>query len=68
MRATKDVRDRYAAAARDQRNGIEAAVRATGAEHVRLSTDGLWLETLIRYVHRRRHLANRRYTPAGAAR
>lgn len=66
VRLTAEVRRRYAAAAAEQRAAIRAAVLACGAQHVQLTTDGSWLEELIHYVHRRRHLANRKFTAAGA--
>ena len=40
------VRVAYAAAAADQRDGIERAIRRAGAHHLRLSTAGAWLRTL----------------------
>lgn len=68
VRLTDDVRRRYAAAAAEQRARIRSTVLATGSQHVQLSTNGEWLEDLIHFVHRRRHLANRSFNAAGAAR
>ena len=65
---TPAVRDRYAIAAAAQREAIRSDIRSAGAQHVQLTTSGEWLEELIRYVHRRRHLSNVRYSAAGAAR
>jgi uncharacterized protein (DUF58 family) len=46
----KALRERYAAAATEQRNAIAAAIRSAGASHLRLRTDEDWLEELARYV------------------
>ncbi len=66
IRLTADVRRRYAAAAADQRARIRSTALAAGSQHVQLSTNGAWLEDLIHFVHRRRHLANRSFKAAGA--
>ena len=50
-------RQAYEAAARQQRLDIEAAVRAAGADHLRLDTSGTWLDDLVRHVDRRRRLS-----------
>ncbi len=47
-------RTRYAEAARAQRAGIAARIRATGADHLVLRTDRDWLLDLARFVGRRR--------------
>jgi uncharacterized protein (DUF58 family) len=44
------LRQRYAAAARDQRAAIAQAVREAGARHLRLSTGSDWLADLVRFV------------------
>lgn len=51
---TADVRRRYAAAAREQRERNAAAMRAAGADHLVLRTDGDWLHDLVRFVSLRR--------------
>jgi uncharacterized protein (DUF58 family) len=43
-------RDRYAAAARAQRDEIAAAIRRAGAAHLRLRTDSDWLLDIVRFV------------------
>jgi uncharacterized protein (DUF58 family) len=56
---SRKVRDRYQAAAKDQRAAIAAAIRSTGAEHLILRTDQDWVLELARFVMgRRRRLAN----------
>ncbi len=60
--ARRGVRRRYAAAAAEQRDGIAAAIRRAGVDHVRLSTDGDWVRDLVAHVlwrRRRRHTAVR---------
>jgi uncharacterized protein (DUF58 family) len=51
------VRERYAAAAAEQRAAIAAALRRTGAAHLRLRTDGDWVKDLVRHVLVQRRLA-----------
>src|SRR4051794_6083948 len=50
----KGLRERYAAAAAQQRDTIAAAVRASGADHLVLRTDDDWLLGLVRFVMSRR--------------
>jgi len=57
----RDVRDRFAQAARDQRAEISAALRRAGAGHLTLRTDREWLLDIVKYV------ANRRHTATGGA-
>lgn len=47
-------RERYAAAAADQRAAIASRIRSTGADHLVLRTDRDWLLDLARFVSRRR--------------
>jgi len=47
-------RERYAAAAGEQRVGISTRIRATGADHLVLRTDRDWLLDLAKFVSRRR--------------
>jgi uncharacterized protein (DUF58 family) len=43
-------RQRYAAAAREQREVIAAAIRRSGAAHLRLRTDSDWLLDIVKFV------------------
>ncbi len=55
----RQVRERYAAAARAERAEIAAALRRAGAGHLTLSTDRDWLVDIVRFVGaRRRGAAN----------
>ena len=51
---SRGLRERYAAAAAERRVGHAAAVRAAGAGHVLLRTDGDWLLELVRCLAVRR--------------
>ncbi len=53
------LRNRYAAAAADQRLTIAGQIRRSGADHLILRTDGDWLADLIRFVTLRRERAAR---------
>ena len=46
------VRDRFAAAAAEDREKVAAALRSAGADHVVLSTSGDWLKTLAGHLKR----------------
>ncbi len=50
-----DVRERYAAAAAEQRRQISTMLRHAGAAHLQLRTDRDWLQDVVRFVtsHRR---------------
>ena len=50
----RKLRERYAAAAAEQRAGIAAPIRGSGADHLLLRTDRDWLLDLVRFVGRRR--------------
>jgi uncharacterized protein (DUF58 family) len=54
---SRKVRERYAAAAAEQRAHIADSIRAAGADHLRLRTDSDWLGDIIRFVHLRRRRA-----------
>jgi uncharacterized protein (DUF58 family) len=55
---SRKVRERYAAAAAQQRGAIASTLRSAGIDHLRLQTDRDWLADLIRFVqHRRRRTA-----------
>jgi uncharacterized protein (DUF58 family) len=57
------MRERFATAARAQREANAAAIRHSGADHLVLRTDRDWLEDLVRFVAARR----RRLTSAAHA-
>jgi uncharacterized protein (DUF58 family) len=52
--ATRRVRERFAAAAAEQRATAARAVRAAGAAHLELSTDRDWLLDVVRFTAARR--------------
>ena len=54
LRTSRRIRERYAAAAAEQRDAIAAAIRTAGADHLQLRTDHDWLLELVRFVHMRR--------------
>ncbi len=49
---SRKLRERFAAAAAEERRGIERVFRNVGARHVVLSTSGDWLRTLVVYLRR----------------
>ncbi|GAA0470474.1 hypothetical protein Ade02nite_33620 [Paractinoplanes deccanensis] len=55
--ASRRLRERYAAAAARQQASIAAAVRRSGAAHLRLRTDRDWIADIVRHVHARRRLS-----------
>jgi uncharacterized protein (DUF58 family) len=52
--ANRRLRERFAAAAADQRAGAARAVRAAGAGHLELSTGRDWLLDVVRFTVARR--------------
>ncbi|GIJ52571.1 DUF58 domain-containing protein [Virgisporangium aurantiacum] len=64
---TRKVRERYAAAAEEQRLATAAAIRRAGAAHLRLRTDRDWVLDLVRHVYAQRRLARAAHRPGGAA-
>lgn len=52
--ASRSIRGRYRDAALEQRAQIASTIRATGADHLVLSTDSDWLLDLVRFVSWRR--------------
>jgi uncharacterized protein (DUF58 family) len=62
---TRKLRERYAAAAAEQRLNTAAAIRRTGAAHLRLRTDRDWIADLVRHVHAQRRLARAAHRPGG---
>jgi len=62
------LRRRYAAAAAEQRATTARSIRASGADHLVLRTDGDWLRDLLRFVHLRRDRVHARPTAGSASR
>ena len=54
--SSRRLRERYSAAAAEQRSSIATAIRSAGAEHIQLRTDRDWLLELARFVSTRRRL------------
>jgi uncharacterized protein (DUF58 family) len=52
------LRERYAAAAKQQRDDISLTIRRAGGHHLVLRTDEDWLRALVRFVMLRRQLVN----------
>ena len=50
----RKVRDAYASAAAEHRQAVASAVHGTGADLLRLDTNGDWLGALVAHVERRR--------------
>jgi uncharacterized protein (DUF58 family) len=53
------LRERYAAAAAEERKAVAAAIRAAGAGHLRLRTDSDWLLDIVKFVAAARHARTR---------
>lgn len=66
VQTTRKLRERYAAAAREQRLRTAGAIRRTGAAHLRLRTDRDWVLDLVEHVHAQRRLARAAHRPGGA--
>lgn len=63
--ASAALRERYAEAARRERDDIASAIRRAGAHHLVLRTDRDWLRDIVRFVvASRRHRAGKAPTPA----
>ncbi|KAB2339693.1 DUF58 domain-containing protein [Actinomadura rudentiformis] len=67
--ASRRLRERYAVAAAEQRAAISAALRRSGAAHLRLHTDGDWMRDIVQHVMIQRRLATVAHPPppGGAA-
>jgi uncharacterized protein (DUF58 family) len=52
--SSRTLRDRFAAAAAEERSGVARVLTAVGVPHVVLSTQGDWLRTLAAFLGRRR--------------
>jgi uncharacterized protein (DUF58 family) len=44
---SRRLRERFAAAAADERAGLERRLRTAGVDHIVLSTEGDWLRSLV---------------------
>ncbi|XRQ14004.1 DUF58 domain-containing protein [Actinomadura welshii] len=64
--AGRRLRERYAAAAAEQRREIAGALRRAGAAHLRLRTDGDWVRDLVQHVLAQRRTAAAAPAPAAA--
>ncbi|WP_433461355.1 DUF58 domain-containing protein [Spirillospora sp. CA-128828] len=62
---SRRVREKYAAAAADQRERTRAALRRSGAHHLVLRTDRDWIADVARFALRQRRAAGRPVTTAG---
>jgi uncharacterized protein (DUF58 family) len=51
---SRELRDRFAAAAAEERSGVARVLAALGVPHAVLSTQGDWLRTLAGFLRRRR--------------
>jgi uncharacterized protein (DUF58 family) len=49
--SSRKLRERYAAAAIEQRQAVQQAVRSSGAAHMALSTGRDWVADIVRHVH-----------------
>lgn len=54
---SRALRERYAAAAAEQRLAVQQGLRSAGAAHVALSTGRDWVADIVRHVHAQRRLA-----------
>lgn len=54
--SSKKLRERYAAAAAEQRQNIQMAISRSGAEHLKLRTDDDWLVQIVKHIATRRHI------------
>jgi uncharacterized protein (DUF58 family) len=53
------LRERYAAAARQERAAVATAIRTSGAAHLRLGTNSDWLLDIVKFVAAARHARTR---------
>jgi uncharacterized protein (DUF58 family) len=60
---SKRLRERYAAAARQQQDTITAAIRRAGATCLPLRTDRDWVADIVRHVHAQRRLGRIAHKP-----
>ena len=60
VQTTPSLRERYAVAARAQRAAIAERIRASGARHLILGTDGDWLASMVKFVAAQRHRRRQR--------
>lgn len=52
--SSRAVRERYARAAVDRAATVRSRIRSSGADHLRLRTDGDWVRELVRHISTRR--------------
>jgi uncharacterized protein (DUF58 family) len=60
---SRELRERFAAAAQAQRDLVRRALRRTGAAHLALRTDRDWVADVVRHVYAQRRLASAARTP-----
>ncbi|HEX6970305.1 MAG TPA: DUF58 domain-containing protein [Micromonosporaceae bacterium] len=65
---SRALRERYAAAAAEQRRQVRAALRRAGAIHLPLATDRDWVADIVRHVRAQRRLAAAAHAPLAVAR
>jgi uncharacterized protein (DUF58 family) len=61
--ASHRLRERYAAAAAEQRRTVASAIRRSGAAHLVLRTDSDWVRDIVRHVFAQRRLARAAAAP-----
>jgi uncharacterized protein (DUF58 family) len=64
--AGRRLREKYAAAARQQQASVAAAIRRSGAAHLSLRTDRDWVADIVRHVHAQRRLGRAGHPPMNA--
>ncbi|HET7477401.1 MAG TPA: DUF58 domain-containing protein [Dermatophilaceae bacterium] len=64
---SRRLRERFARVAREHRQDNATAIRATGAAHLVVGTDGDWLRELVRFIERQRRLRLGAALPAMAS-
>jgi uncharacterized protein (DUF58 family) len=64
--ASRRLRDRYAAAARQQQDTVTASIKRSGAAHLALRTDRDWVADIVRHVHAQRRLGRAGHKPLKA--
>ncbi|WP_422769057.1 DUF58 domain-containing protein [Plantactinospora sp. WMMC1484] len=62
---SRRLRERYASAAREQRDLVRLALRRAGAAHLALRTDRDWVTDIVRHVYAQRRLAAAAARPPG---
>jgi len=62
--ASRKLRERYAAAARQQQDAVTTAIARAGATHLPLRTDRDWVADIVRHVHAQRRLGRAARKPS----